>query len=158
MATNGFTPWQTAFAQLYSTVYANPDTVWVDANTRLALSKWLMNGSNGSAQYRLTTTQADIDGIKLGAAVSGLVNETTGNMLDLVLHPYMPYGCSIIQSTTLDIPDSGVGATSEVISAQEYSVFDWAPIQLTYDASTYWFGTLVHYAPAWSGALMGITS
>jgi hypothetical protein len=33
---------------------------------------------------------------------------------------------------------------------------DWPQIQFTYDASTYWLGTLVHYAPKWSGAITGL--
>lgn len=94
----------------------------------------------------------------MGAAVTGLVNQVTGNMVELRVHPYMPPGCSIIQTTSLDIPDSGVGRTSEVISVQEYMAQEWAPVQFTYDASTFWYGTYVHYAPAWSGAVTGITA
>ena len=33
---------------------------------------------------------------------------------------------------------------------------NWPVIQFTYDISSYWFGALVHYAPAWSGAIAGI--
>jgi hypothetical protein len=33
---------------------------------------------------------------------------------------------------------------------------EWPVIQFTYDVSTYWFGTLVHYAPAWSGLILGL--
>jgi len=35
---------------------------------------------------------------------------------------------------------------------------DWPVIQMSYDVSTYWMGTMIHYAPAWSGLILGITN
>ena len=46
--------------------------------------------------------------------------------------------------------------TFEVHNVQDYMAIDWPVIQHTYDTSTYWFGALVSYAPAWSGCLQGI--
>jgi hypothetical protein len=39
---------------------------------------------------------------------------------------------------------------------QEYMSVDWPVVQFTYDASTYWYGTMIHYAPKWSGMISGI--
>jgi hypothetical protein len=88
--------------------------------------------------------------------VAGIANQVTGKMVDLGVHPYMPKGASIIRSRTLPVPESEVSATSEVVNVQDYMAVDWPVIQFTYDASTYMFGTFVHYAPGWSGALLGL--
>jgi hypothetical protein len=68
----------------------------------------------------------------------------------------MPQGCALIRSETLPIPDSEVSETAKVVNVQEYMSIDWPVVQFTYDSSTYQFGTLVHYAPAWSGMIAGI--
>jgi hypothetical protein len=87
----------------------------------------------------------------------GLENQITRKMVSLDVHPWMPAGCAMIRSKTLPVPDSEVSATSAVVNVQEYMSVDWPVIQMTYDQSTYLYGTLVHYAPAWSGLIVGIT-
>jgi hypothetical protein len=88
--------------------------------------------------------------------VNGVANQITMKMLDLEVHPWMPAGCSLIHSTTLPVPDSEVSNTVEIVNVQDYMAVDWPVIAYTYDASTYLFGTLVHYAPAWSGLISNI--
>jgi hypothetical protein len=126
----GDQPWQDAFAAMYAAVYADPDVPEPDAN-----------------------------GVRIGAIVSGLHNESspTDKMVDLRVHPYMPLGASFIRSRILNIPNSGIGDTTEVISVQEYMGIDWPEIQFTYDSSTYWYGSLLHYAPKWNGCILGLS-
>ncbi len=97
--------------------------------------------------------------MRIGAIVTGLHNESspTDKVVDLRVHPYMPLGASLIRSRVLNIPNSGIGDTSEVISVQEYMGVDWPGLQFTYDASTYWYGSLLHYAPKWSAAILGLS-
>ena len=90
IATNGITPWHTAFQQLYNSVLADPQVIWVDSQTRLNLGKWLRSASKPSGGYRLELPNAAEDGDKVGAAITGIPNEVTGTMTDLRLHPYMP--------------------------------------------------------------------
>jgi hypothetical protein len=61
-----------------------------------------------------------------------------------------------VRSHTLPFPDNNVGETSQIVAVQEYMSVDWPQIQFTYDQSTYWFGTLLHYAPMWNGLITGI--
>ena len=37
-------------------------------------------------------------------------------------------------------------------------VIEWPQIGMTYDISSYQYGTLAFRAPAWSGAITGITA
>lgn len=145
--------WQDAFASLYGSVKADPDNVWAAAGVVRALGDLLKTSS--SSNYRLVM-QADGTGHMLGSSVNGVENQITTKMLDLRVHPWMPAGCSMIHSVTLPFADSEVGDTSQVVNVQDYMAVEWPVVAMTYDASTYLFGTLVHYAPAWSGLITNI--
>ncbi|MEU1731397.1 hypothetical protein [Streptosporangium sp. NPDC020145] len=160
----GDKPFQDAFVRLYGADavgtmdkrLADPDEIWLDGNARRALGDYLKLNATSSA-YRIALTEGDaLSGARVGAVVNGVANQVTGKMVDLGVHPYMPKGASVIRSRNLPVPESEVSATSEVVNVQDYMAVDWPIIQFTYDASTYMFGTLVHYAPGWSGALLGL--
>jgi hypothetical protein len=150
---------QDAFASLYASVYADPEEVWLAAPQRRELTDWIKSQAGGASAYRIQIENNNFTG---GATVSGLVtgivNESspTGRIVDLEVHPYMPSGCSFINSRVLPIPDSHIGESVEVAEVQSYMAVDWPQIQFTYDSSTYWYGTMIHYAPKWSGAVVGI--
>lgn len=163
----GDKPWQDAFLAMYggtvnpgggangNKLLADPDEIWVDGQTRSSLGQWLKLAASVTG-YRLTIAADERSGATVGSVVSGINNQVTGRMVDFNVHPYMPLGCSLIRSRTLPVPDSEVSNTAEVRNVQDYMSVEWPVIQFTYDQSTYWFGTLVHYAPAWSGALLGL--
>jgi hypothetical protein len=180
----GDKPWQTAFQVLYGastepgnygmdsgspswlwnqgTAYgqkllADPDTVFVDGAVRAAMGYFVRNAAGGSSAYRITMqTSEATGGLEVGGIVNGIANQVTGKMVDFDVHPYMPPGASLIWSKTLPVPDSEIANTFEVRNVQDYMMQPWPVIQYTYDASTYQLGTLVPYAPAWSGALAGL--
>ena len=54
------------------------------------------------------------------------------------------------------MPDSEVANTFDCSNVVDYMGYDWPDIQFTYDFSTYQLGTFVPYAPAWSGAIVGL--
>jgi hypothetical protein len=153
----GDKPYQDAFASLYASVFADPDEVWLSAPIRRELADWVRSDTTGASAYRIQLQEGS-DHITIGGAVSGILNESspTDKIVALRVHPYMPAGSSFIRSRTLDIPDSGIGDTTQVIAVQDYMSVDWPQIQFTYDSSTYWYGGLCHYAPKWSGAVLGI--
>lgn len=150
---NPGTEFQAAFLSLYQSVKADPDQIWADAGTMVELGD-LLKTSN-SSNYRIALSN-DGHGATLGSSVTGIENEITHKMVDLQVHPYMPAGNALIRSLTLPVPDSEVSNTAEVINVQDYMAIDWPVIQATYDQSTYVYGALVHYAPAWSGLITGI--
>jgi hypothetical protein len=167
----GDQPWQDAFLAMYgggnnpgggatygNKLLADPDEIWVDGSIRNALGQWLKTTASTTA-YRIALTDAGVDGnpgATVGAVIGAISNQTTGKMVNLAVHPYMPVGCSLIRSKNLPVPDSEVSSTSAVVNVQDYMSVEWPVIQFTYDVSTYWFGALVHYAPAWSGLILGL--
>jgi hypothetical protein len=177
-------PWQTAFAALYGastnpgnygmnsgapswpwtagTAYgqkllSRPQKVFVDGAIRAAMGQFVRKAAGGSTAYRLVM-QADAaaGGAQVGAIVNGIANQVTGDMVDFDVHPYMPVGNSVIWTKQLPFPDSEITNTIVAKNVQDYLYQMWPQIQFTFDASTYQLGTLVFYAPAWSGGITGL--
>lgn len=164
-ASLGDAPWQDAFTALYGANalagqdkrLANPEEIWLDGSIRRSLGDFLKLGASNTS-YRIALTEGEsAGGATVGSVITAISNQTTGRLVDLEVHPYMPVGASMIRSRTLPVPDSEVSNTSEVINVQDYMAVDWPVVQYTYDQSTYMFGTLVHYAPGWSGLLLGLS-
>lgn len=184
----GDAPWQQAFAALYGastqpgnfgmaagspapswqwtggTAYgqkllARPQVVYVDGAIRAAMGAFVRVSNGGSTAYRIQLQPADATGgMQVGAIVNGIANQVTGDMVDFDVHPYMNVGNSYIWTKTLPIPDSEITNTVVAKNVQDYLYQMWPQIQFTYDASTYQLGSLVHYAPAWSGAISGLVA
>lgn len=146
--------WQAAFASLYQAVKADPDRTLMNGSDRKQLSESLKGSS--SSNYRLTVRQDEVSGVTLGDIVNTIVNEVTGKGVAVEVHPWMPQGNSVIMSDTLPIPDTQVSDCWAVYNVQDLMGIDWTPTQFAYESSSYWFGTFVSYAPAWSGAITGI--
>jgi len=95
--------------------------------------------------------------VNIGAMVTGVANEATGTMLDLVTHRFIPAGTMLIHQKQLPFPDSGVAQTVEVHNVVDSLILEWPQIGFTYDISSYTYGTVAFRAPAWSGIITGIT-
>ena len=150
-------PWAGAGAAYGQKLLARPQVVYVDGAVRAAMGSFVRTAAGGSTAYRITMpTQEATGGMEVGAIVNGIANQVTGDMVDFDVHPYMPVGTSVIWTKTLPFPDSEVTNTIVAKNVQDYLYQMWPQIQFTYDASTYQLGTLVFYAPAWSGALVGL--
>jgi len=147
---------QTAFASLYASVIGDPDYVLTTGAIRRSLAKSIQQQGNPTG-YRLNY-ETGSDGLTIGSVVSGIQNETTGKFVSVDPHPYMPAGVALIVSKQLPFPDSGVSETVEVRNVTDMLVVEWPQIQMAYDISSYQYGTMIHRAPAWSGAITGIVA
>lgn len=146
--------WQTAFAALYDAVKADPDRTLLNGSDRKQLSDALK--TNSSSNYRMTITQDEVSGVTLGDVVNTIINEVTGKGVAVEVHPWLPQGNAPIISDTLPIPDSEVSDVWSVFNVQDLMGIDWPVTQFAYESSSYWFGVMLCYAPAWNGAITGI--
>jgi hypothetical protein len=146
--------YQTAFASLYNSVKADPDEILFNGSDRKQLSDLLKTAS--SSNYRLTIAQSEVGGVVLGDVVTAVQNEVTGKICQMTVHPWLTQGNTPIISWNLPIPDTQVSNVFQVVNVQDYMSIQWPTVQFSYDVSSYWYGTLVCYAPAWSGLIQGI--
>lgn len=152
--TNPGVEYQTAFAAMYLAVKADPDRIMMAAQDRVQLSDAIKG--TAASNYQLMIAQDRVGGYTMGALVTQIQNEATGKVVPLEVHPWLPQGNSLILSDTLPIPDTQVDAVAAVYNVQDIMGVDWPVNQFSYDTSTYWYGTLVCYAPAWLGSVVGI--
>jgi hypothetical protein len=147
---------QTVFAALYDTVKADPGEILANGHDRKQLSDLLKTAS--STGYRINLVNAtDAHEASLGTMVTSVQNEVTGSMVDLTVHPWAPQGTMPVISWTLPLPDSQISEVFAVYNVQDYVQIEWPVTQFAYETSSYWYGTFVCYAPAWCGAVTGIT-
>lgn len=152
--TNPGVEYQTAFAAMYDAVKADPDRVMFNGSDRKQLSDAIKGSA--SANYAIRLAQDDVTGYTLGTVATTIVNEVTGKAVDLEVHPWMPQGNSAILSDTLPLPDSEVSDIWKVYNVQDLMGVDWPVSQFAFESSSYWFGSLVCYAPGWQGSVVGI--
>lgn len=149
---NPGTELQVCFQELWEENFARPDEVWMDSNVKVGLGDALQAGVS-SLPYRIQLSQTD--GL-VGTAVTGIQNILTSEIVPLKVHPFMPRGAVMVRSTRMPYPAAGISATSEVRTVQDYMSISWPKIQHTTDYSTYFYGTLIHYAPKFSGVFLGV--
>lgn len=143
------------FANLYQSVKADPDEILANGFDRKQVSDQLKNES--SASYRIVLDNAtEAHNAQIGALVTGIQNEVTGKMTTLTVHPWLPQGNMPVISWTLPLPDTNVSDVFAVYNVQDYMGISWPVNQFLYETSSYWYGTMVCYAPAWCGAVQGI--
>lgn len=148
--------YQTVFASIYDSVKGDPDEILINGSDRKQLSDSIKNGS--TANYRLNLSQTDTGDYVGGAVIGALHNEITGKLVDITVHPWLPQGVSPVLSYTLPIPDTEVSDVWAAVNVVDLTMYQWPVVQTSYDASSYYRGTLVGYAPAWNGIVTGIKS
>jgi len=147
---------QTAFSAMFDAVKADPDEVFLNGSDRKQLSDAIKSGS--TANYRLNLQQDNVGNYIGGAVMGGLHNEITGKLVNLTVHPWLPQGVAPILSYSLPIPDTQVSDVWANFMVQDYMGIQWPVNQFAYEFSTYFRGTFFCTAPAWNGAVSGITS
>lgn len=146
-----------AFAAMYQNNLADPDEVFFNGIDRKNISDRLKSVSNNP--YRIIVNNSDeAHDATLGALVTGLQNEVTGKMVGITVHPWLPQGVAPIISWDLPIADSNVSNIWEIRGPQDYMSINWPVLQFSYDVSTYWYNSLICYAPAWQGCVSGIVA
>lgn len=153
---NPGTEFQDAFGAMYAANLANPDEIYMNSYDRKQLSDLLKIA--GTTGLRMVYNAEDKGAKILGDIVGGLQNEHAGGkIVDLTVHPYLVQGVAPIVTHQLPFPNSNVQACFEFRNVQDYMGISWPQLQLSYDFSSYWYGTFFCHAPAWQGAITGIT-
>ena len=147
----------TALVAMWTLNGAVPDEAWLTGNGADSLGRLLrVGGANGAVNGYRTTIQSGDGSVIMGAAVSGIVNPVSRTMMDLFAHRYAHPGTALLLSRSLPVPDSQVSAPVTMRMVQDYMGMDWPIVQMSIDISSYEYGTMLHQAPMFSGALAGI--
>lgn len=151
-------PFQDAFSSMWDQNQADPETIYMNGHDRRSLSALLT--SSPSSSYRITIANNGTSGNTgaVGALVNAVQNETTGQLVDLEVHPFMPRGIAPIMSWQLPVPNSNVANLWACVNVIDYQAYEWPAIQFLWEQSVRYTGTFCSYGPAWSGIVTGITA
>jgi hypothetical protein len=126
-----------------------PDTMWVNSQEALNISKKILQGSAGAAfKFEFSATRDMIGG---GIMVRTYLNRFSmqgGTNIDIKVHPNMPAGTCLFTSRTIPYPMSGVGNVMQVRTRQDYYQIEWPLVSRKYQYGIYADEVLQHYFPA----------
>ena len=146
----------TMLVEMWETNRAQPGTLYTSGRIQAALLAEIQQQGSATS-YRANYMTGD-DGITVGGAVTGITSPVGGPALNIVAHPFIPEGVVIAHSTTLPSPVSGVPGTATIDNVVDLTTIEWPQIGMSYDLSTYQYGSFVFHTPGFDGILTGITT
>jgi hypothetical protein len=134
---------------------ADPAEIVGDGGDIMRLSNDVI--SQGAAtNYRLFLEQGDVQGMRVGGAVSEFQNPITRSVLKMVVHPWMTQGTAMLMTYQLPQTYSNVSTAWEMSCVTDYASIAWPVIDASFRYSIFLFGALVAHAPMYSGILQGL--
>ncbi|UFW91049.1 hypothetical protein BjapCC829_21925 [Bradyrhizobium barranii] len=126
----------------------SPDTMWVNSQEALNISKKIVAGSTTAAQrFVFETVQDAIGG---GIMVRTYLNRFSmqgGSVIDIKVHPNVPAGTILMTTKTLPYPLSGVGNIIQIRTRQDYYQIEWPLRSRKYEYGVYSDQVLQNFFP-----------
>jgi hypothetical protein len=103
----------------YGAYRADPAEIIAEGGDVMRLSNDIVQ-TGSATNYRLFIEQADVPGVRLGAAVSEFQNPITRNVVRVVVHPWLSQGTVLLMSYTMPFAWSNVSNVVEFVAVQDY--------------------------------------
>jgi hypothetical protein len=126
----------------------SPDTIWVNSQEALNISKKILQGNaNGAQRFVFDSRQDSLGG---GIMVRTYLNRFSmggAKTLDIRIHPNMPPGMIVMTSRSLPYPVSGIANVLQVRCRQDYYQIEWPLRARRYESGVYADEVLQCYFP-----------
>ncbi|SHG91395.1 hypothetical protein [Bradyrhizobium erythrophlei] len=126
----------------------SPDTIWVNSQEALNISKKILQGNSNAAQRFVFDSRQDSLGG--GIMVRSYLNRFSmggAKSLDIRIHPNMPPGTIVMTSRSLPYPVSGIANVLQVRARQDYYQIEWPLRTRKYESGVYCDEVLQCYFP-----------
>lgn len=136
----------------------SPDTIWVNSQEALSISRLLAAGSAGTSNFRVNVDVRD-GLIAGGIMVKEYLNRFSmagGQVIPIRIHPNMPAGTILFTTKSLPYPLSNVGNVMQVRTRQDYYQIEWPLRTRKYEYGVYADEVLQHYFPPSMGVIATI--
>jgi hypothetical protein len=137
-----------ALKSMWDNYRLSPDTIWVNSQEALNLSKKIMQGGvNSSMRFTFTSDQMNLGG---GIMIRTYLNRFSmqgGSVLNIKVHPNMPAGTLLMTTQTLPYPLSGVGNVIQIRTRQDYYQIEWPLRSRKYEYGVYADEVIQNYFP-----------
>jgi hypothetical protein len=137
-----------ALKAMWDTLRLSPDTIWVNSQEALNVSKKILAGGANSAQRFVFNTMQDAIGG--GVMVRTYLNRFSmsgGSTLAIRVHPNMPAGTILMTARSIPYPLSGVGNVYQIRTRRDYYQIEWPLRTRRYEYGVYADEVLQHYFP-----------
>ncbi|MGA8170012.1 MAG: hypothetical protein WB816_04140 [Methylocystis sp.] len=137
-----------ALKTMWDTLRLSPDTIWVNSQEALNISRKILAGASNSAQ-RFVFNSAQ-DAVNGGVIVRSYLNRFSmsgGTTLDIRVHPNMPAGTVLMTARGIPYPLSGVGNVYQIRTRRDYYQIEWPLRTRRYEYGVYADEVLQHYFP-----------
>jgi len=138
----------TALKSMWDKYRLSPDTMWVNSQEALNISRKILAGSQASAQRFIFESPQDMVGG--GVMVRTYLNRFSmqgGSVIDVKVHPNMPAGIILMTTKALPYPLAGVGNVMQIRARQDYYQIEWPLRTRKYEYGVYADEVLQHYFP-----------
>lgn len=133
---------------MWDTLRLSPDTIWVNSQEALNISKKILAGNSTSAQRFVFDSVRDAIGG--GIMVRTYLNRFSmsgASTLDIRIHPNLPAGTVLFTTSKLPYPVNNVGNVFQVRTRQDYYQIEWPLRSRRYEYGVYADEVLQHYFP-----------
>ncbi len=135
----------------------SPDTIWVNSQEALNISKKILQGGSSAAQRFVFESEQNMLGG--GVMIRSYLNRFSmqgGSVIDIKVHPNMPAGSILFTTKALPYPLSGVGNVIQIRTRQDYYQIEWPLRRRSYEYGIYADEVLQHYFPPSLGLISNI--
>ncbi len=137
-----------ALKSMWDNYRLSPDTMWVNSQEALNISRKILSGSQSAAQRFVFESSQDLVGG--GIMVRTYLNRFSmqgGSVIDIKVHPNMPAGTILMTTRMLPYPLAGVGNVVQIRTRQDYYQIEWPLRTRKYEYGVYADEVLQNYFP-----------
>jgi hypothetical protein len=137
-----------ALKSMWDNYRLSPDTMWVNSQEALNISRKILSGSQTAAQRFVFESSQDLVGG--GIMVRTYLNRFSmqgGSVIDIKVHPNMAAGAILMTTRTLPYPLAGVGNVVQIRTRQDYYQIEWPLRTRKYEYGVYADEVLQNYFP-----------
>lgn len=147
--TGGVVEIDAAFKSMWDNYRLGPDTIWVNSQEALNISKKILQGGtqDSNLKFFIAAQQGAMGG---GVMIKQYLNRFSmgaAQAVDIKIHPYMPAGMILMTANTLPYPLSNVSNVMQVRTRQDYYQIEWPLRSRRYEYGVYADEVLQHYFP-----------
>ena len=138
----------TVLKHMWDNYRLSPDTMWVNSQEALNVSRKILSGSQTAAQRFVFDSPQELVGG--GIMVRTYLNRFSmrgGSVVDIRVHPNMPAGTILMTTRTLPYPLAGVGNVVQIRTRQDYYQIEWPLHTRRYEYGIYADEVLQNYFP-----------
>lgn len=137
-----------ALKSMWDNYRLSPDTMWVNSQEALNISRKILSGSQTAAQRFVFESSQDLVGG--GIMIRTYLNRFSmqgGSVIDIKVHPNMPAGTILMTTRMLPYPLAGVGNVVQIRTRQDYYQIEWPLRTRKYEYGVYADEVLQNYFP-----------